>query len=348
MKKTKNNSVYFLMSFLILAVSLLNVSGVMGADAIVLNYSQFVGAQHPLTQDCIAWAGEIEKRTGGRVTIKNFPGSTLTKPQECYDAVTKGICDIGMSVFAYTRTRFPVMTTLDLPLGYCSGMAASEVANSFYQQMKPKELNDTKILYVFAHGPGLLHTNKKPVKTLADIKGMKIRSTGASAKIVKALGGVPVAMPQTETYQALKKGIVAGTLTPMETLMSMNQARVIKYTTDCYPIGYTTSFFVAMNLKKWNALPEDIKKIFEKVSEEWVAVHGRTWTDSDLEGRSMTLQLGNSIIPLSKEESAKWKQAVEPVIENYAKALDDKGLPGTEGVNKIKDLLKEYSAKYCK
>jgi len=330
------------------AVSFLSVPPVIGAEPIVLNYSQFTGVQHPLTQDCIAWAGEIEKRTEGRVKINNFPGSTLTKPQECYDAVTKGIADIGMSVFAYTRTRFPVMTTLDLPLGYCNGTTASKVANSFYRQMKPKELNDTKILYVFGHGPGLLHTNKKPVRSLADINGMKIRATGASAKIVKALGGVPVAMPQTETYQALKKGIVEGTMTPMETLMSMNQARVIKYTTECYDIGYTTCFFVAMNLTKWNALPEDIKKIFEEVSEEWVAVHGKTWTDSDLEGRSLTLQLGNTIIPLSKEESAKWRKAVKPVIENYAKALDDKGLPGTKGVNIIKNLIKKYSAQYCK
>lgn len=153
-----------------------------------------------------------------------------------------------MSCFAYTRGRLPLLEALDLPMGYPNGMVATLVANDFVKKMQPKELDGVKVLYLHAHGPGLLHT-QKPVNSLANMKGMKIRSTGLSAKIVENLGGVSVAMPQGGTYEALQKGVVQGTLAPMETLKGWKQAQVVKYTTDCTNIGYTTAMFVVMNKK---------------------------------------------------------------------------------------------------
>jgi TRAP-type C4-dicarboxylate transport system substrate-binding protein len=286
----------------------------------------------------MAWAKEIEKRTDNKVQISVFAGGTLTKAPQCYSGTVKGISDLGFSLFAYTRGRFPVMAAVDLPMGYADGKVASRVAQEFAIAFKPKELSDVKVLYLHAHGPGLLHT-KKPVKKLEDLKGMKIRATGLSAKIVKALGGVPVAMPQGGTYEALKKGVVEGTFGPMEVLKGWKQAEVIKYTTECYSIGYTTTFFVVMNLDKWNSLPADIKKIFDEVSDKYTDVHGNVWDSTDQEGRKYTLSLGNEIISLSDEESARWRKAVEPVINDYITNTPD----GDKYVKKIRELMKTYS-----
>jgi len=165
------------------------------AKSIHLTYSIFFPPTHGQCLAGMDWAKEIERATDGRVKITVFPGGTLTKANQCYDGVVKGISDIGMSCFAYTRGRFPSMEALDLPLGYPNGLAATRVANAYYQAFTPAELNDVKVLYLHAHGPGLLHT-QKPVKTLADLEKMKIRSTGLSAKVVEALGAIPVAMPQ--------------------------------------------------------------------------------------------------------------------------------------------------------
>lgn len=126
------------------------------AKSINLNYSIFFPASHGQCRTGTAWEEEIEKRTDGRVKITVFPGGTLTKANQCYDGVVNGISDIGMSVFAYTRGRFPVMEALDLPLGYPDGIAATRVANEFYAKFQPKELSDVKVLYLHAHGPGLL------------------------------------------------------------------------------------------------------------------------------------------------------------------------------------------------
>ena len=130
-----------------------------------LTYSIFFPATHSLAKTGETWAKEIEKRTGGKVKFTIFSGGTLTPADQCYDGVVKGISDIGMSLFAYTRGRFPLLEALDLPLGYPNGMVATRVANEFVRKMKPKELADVKVLYLHAHGPGLLHT-QKPVSNL--------------------------------------------------------------------------------------------------------------------------------------------------------------------------------------
>ena len=336
-----------LLSHVTFALALLVVTAIatpLQAKPIKLTYSIFFPPTHGQCQAGMEWAKEIEKRTDGQVKITVFPGGTLTKANQCYDGVVKGISDIGMSCFAYTRGRFPAMEALDLPLGYPNGIVATKVANDFFQAVQPKELQDVKVLYIHAHGPGLLHT-KKPVNSLNDLKDMKIRSTGLSAKVVKSLGGVPVAMPQGATYESLQKGVVEGTFGPIEVLKGWRQAEVIKSTTDCESVGYTTSMFVVMNKKKWAKLPVNIQKIFEAVSQEWIAVHGQRWDMVDKEGREYTLSLGNQIVDLDKSESEKWRHAVRPIIDDYIDSAEKGGISAKANVELLDQLIMKHGAR---
>lgn len=307
-------------------------------EPVKLTYSIFFPPSHPQCKAAEDWAREVEKRTEGAVKIDIFPGGTLTSANDCYDGVVKGISDLGMSCFAYTRGRFPVMEAVDLPLGYPTGMNATRTANDYCEQMKPAELEDVHLLYIHAHGPGLLHT-KKPVKDLKGLKGMKIRSTGLSAKVVEVLGGVPVAMPQPDTYEALQKGVVDGTLTPIETLKGWKQAEVVKSTTDCKGIGYTTAMFVVMNKAKWDRLSPEVQQVITEVSDEWIAVHGKTWDDADTDGLAYTRELGNAYVELSDEEEAKWVKAVESVIKGYEDEVKAKNIDGVKAVALLRELI---------
>ncbi len=340
-------SIFILILIMLFAVTIVMPTNVRNVQAATTNltYSIFFPPTHGQAKAGQAWAKEVEKRSSGRIKITVFSGGTLTPADQCYDGVVKGISDIGMSCFAYTRGRFPVMEALDLPLGYPNGRVATRVVNDFYKKFKPKELEGVKVLYIHAHGPGLLHT-KTPVRSLEELKGMKIRSTGLSSKIVSSLGGVPVAMPQGDTYEAIQKGVVDGTFTPIETLKGWKQAEVIKCTTECYGVGYTTAMFVVMNLKKWNALPADVQKIMEDISNEWIGVHGKAWDDLDAEGRNFSKSLGNQIIPLTKAENARWKKAVKPIISDYTKTTTAKGLPGKKAVTEAENLIKRYEKIY--
>lgn len=324
-----NSQRLFTLSLTMVVFVSIGMAASASAASIHLTYSIFFPPTHVQCLSGMEWAKAIEQATDGKVKITVFPGGTLTKANQCYDGVVKGISDIGMSCFAYTRGRFPVMEALDLPLGYPDGLTATRIANAFYEKFKPAELDDVKVLYLHAHGPGLLHT-RKAVHTLEEFKSMKIRSTGLSAKVVEALGAVPVAMPQGNTYESLQKGVVEGTFGPIEVLKGWRQAEVVKYTTDCNSIGYTTAMFVVMNKAKWDALSPDIQKVVEETSHQWIDVHGKRWDEADQAGRAYTTSLGNEIIALKDAESQRWKEKVRPIIDAYisgttAQQLDGKG-----------------------
>jgi TRAP-type C4-dicarboxylate transport system substrate-binding protein len=328
--------------FLVLAFGafFLSSAGTARAKPIELSYSNFFPPTHIQAQLGDSWAKEIEKRTGGKVKVTYYPGGALLKGPQIYDGILKGITDVGMSVFGYSRGVFPSMEAMDLPMGYPNGKAATAIINAFYDKFKPKELSKVKVMYLHAHGPGLLHS-KKAVNTLEDVKGLKIRSYGFNAKLVEALGGVPVAMGQGGVYEALQKGVVDATFSPMEVLKGWKQAEVIKFTTECYSVGYTAGMYVAMNLDKWNSLPPDVQKVIEEVNREWIPKHGEAWDSSDKAGREFTLSLGNKIIPLSAEESARWAAAAKPVIQSYIEKADGMGLPGKDYVETIQMLVQK-------
>jgi TRAP-type C4-dicarboxylate transport system substrate-binding protein len=309
-------------------------------------YSTFFPPTHIQTKVPEAWIAEIEKRSKGQIKIKMFTGGSLTPAPQIYDGVVKGISDFGLSVFAYSPGRFPVIAAIDNPLGYPNAFVATRTINELYRQFNPKELSDVHVCYLFAHGPGLLHTARKPVHKLEDVKGLKIRSTGTSQRIVRALGAAPVAMSQGETYDALKKNIVDGTLVPIEALEGFKQAEVLKYTTLTYSMAYSQGFFVVMNLAKWNALPKNLQKIITDVSKEYEEITAKAWGDSDKSGYKFAQNMGHEFIKLSDAESANFKEAVQPVFAEYIKGADEKGVDGQAVFGAVKQMVKTYSMEY--
>jgi TRAP-type transport system periplasmic protein len=296
-------------------------------EPIKLSYSIFFPPTHIQCTTAEEWAKEIEKRTDGRVNITIYPGGSLTKAPDVYEGVVNGVSDLGMSCFAYTRGRFPLLEGLDLPLGYPDGATATQLANEMVQKYEPEEVADTHLLYIHAHGPGIL-ASKKPVTKLEDVAGLKIRATGLSSKVVASLGGAPVGMSQPETYEALQKGVAEATLCPVETLKGWKQGEVIEYVIDTSCIGYTTAMFVTMNKDVWNKLPADIQQIFTEVSEAWIEKHGAAWDQADAEGREFVAKLGKKTISLDEAEQARWREKVAPVLDEYVDNMAAKNLPG--------------------
>jgi len=307
---------------------------------IELTYSNFFPAPHKNAILSVEWGKEVEKRTNGRVKVTVFPGGTLTPAAQCYDGVVKGLSDVGLSVLGYTRGRFPLTEVIDLPLGYRNALEATKLINIYYKKFKPKEFDDVKVMYLHAHGPGILHT-KKPVEKLEDIKGMKISCHGLSAKVVSALGAVPVAMPMPERYDAIQKGVAEGGMFPEESLKGWKLAEVVNYTTQDFGAAYTTGFFVVMNKDKWASLPPDIQKIIEGINEEWIVKTGEGWDEIDKEGYALAAAKGIKTIALSKEEDARWHEKVKPILADYVKTMTEKKLPGGEALTFCQEELKK-------
>jgi TRAP-type C4-dicarboxylate transport system substrate-binding protein len=338
MRRHSAIKIFFLVLFLsVCFVSFPDYSA--AQKVITMNYSNFFPAPHKHSIIAEQWCKEIEKRTNGRVKIAYFPGGTLTPAAQIYDGVVKGISDIGFSCFAYTRGKFPLTEVIDLPIGLKDGTTATRLINEYYKKFKPKEIDEVKVMYLHAHGPGMLHT-KKPVNKLEDLKGMKIRATGLASKIVTALGGSPVGTTMPETYEALRTGVAEGAMAPFEALQGFKWGEVINSSTVAYGSGYSTGMFIVMNKNKWNSLPPDIQKVFTEVNEEWIEKQARAWDEIEKEGIDFTQKRGNKIIRLTKEEDARWAAAVKPIVDEYVKTTKAKGLPGDEALKFCLDYLK--------
>jgi TRAP-type C4-dicarboxylate transport system substrate-binding protein len=310
--------------------------------SITLRYSTFFPVSHPNAKISDQWCKEVEKRTNGKVKVRHYPGATLTSPQQTYDSILSNVVDIGNCVLGYTMGKFPLSEILDYPIGYPSGLVATNLVNDFYAKFKPKEFDDVKVLYFHAQGPGILHT-RKPVSNLEDLKGMKIRTFGSNAKFMAYLGGSPVAMPMGDAYDAISKGVADGLLCGYEALKGWKLGEVIKSTTENYGTAYTATFVVAMNKSKWNSLPPDVQKTIEAINKEWIQKQGKLWDTMDQEGKEFSVKRGNKVIKLSAEENQKWIAKAQPLFDEYAKKSKEKNLPGDEALKFVRDYLKTHT-----
>jgi TRAP-type transport system periplasmic protein len=315
----------FLAILLVLGIALLPATRVFAQAPVKLKFSNFFPATHQYAILGQQFCDEIKKRTNGKVEIAYYPSGILTTAPKMFEGVVNGVSDIGLSHCEYTRGRFAVTETLSLPMGYPSGYVAGQVANDFYNQFHPKEWDAVHVLLFYSTGPQIISTVKKPVKTLEDLKGLKIRAAGRPADILKAVGGTPVGVEMADMYDGLQRGVVDGVLSSMEVQKGWKIGEIIRYATLSYKVGTVYTFYIVMNKNKWNALPEDAKKIFTDVAAQWRDKYGVASNDIDIEGREYLLKNGGQLIPLSDEESKRWVAAAQPVIEKHIKELEAKG-----------------------
>ncbi|MCX5807486.1 MAG: TRAP transporter substrate-binding protein [Proteobacteria bacterium] len=300
-----------------------------------------VGSKHDLILQ--EWGKDLEKRAGGKVKVNYYAAGTLVPAAQSYDAVVKGIADVGNHVLGYTMGRFPFSQVLDLPIGWPQGPEATKIANDFYKKFNPKEFDDVKVLLFHGQPGGYLHTKTRPVEKLEDAKGLKLRCFGSNAKFVGLIGAAPVAMPMPDVYDALAKGVVDGLMSSYEALHNFRTGEHVKYSTENVSSAYSAVFIVMMNKKKFASLPPDVQAIVDKMSVEYIDKYGKLWADITRDGKDWLVKRGVKVISLSKEEQARWyEKGSKPLVEAYIKDAKEKGLPGDEAVKFLLDSIRKY------
>jgi TRAP-type C4-dicarboxylate transport system substrate-binding protein len=294
------------------------------------------------------WITNVAAATNGRVKIDLYPGCTLTGVSDMYQGILKGVADIGLGVVAYQLQKFPLIEMFELPgLSYPNSLVSTMTTWDGYKKYKDLVFTDTQMLFLMTTGPGFLGTVKKPVYTLEDLKGLEINSTGSTAEAAKALGAVPVNIPSPEIYLALQKGILKGQICPPEFFKSFRTGEIVRYVTVPSSALYNKVWFVAMNLKKWNALQPDIQKAINNVSNEiWMEKAAKLFDTYAQGGLDFVKEKGGEIIYLSPEENARWAELLKVVPEKYIQELNAKGLPGQAVWDDAVQLSKRYSESY--
>lgn len=298
------------------------------SPAIELKWANYFPVVAKQSKICEEFIKDIEAKTGGKVKFSFFTAGTLLTAPKMYDGVVQGIADIGFSNIGYTAGRFKVTEVLDLPLGFPNAWVSNHVVNDFFRKFKPKEWNDVHVLALHASPINVLMTATKPVYKLEDLKGLNIRGLGYIADVVSALGATPRAIPTPEVYDAILKRVLDGIYIPMETFRAFRYAEVIKYTTECWPIGQHYTFYLVMNKNTWNKLPDDVKKVFNEYPfEDKLAA---TWNEIDIDGKKLGIEKGIQFIQLTPEEEKRWVKAAETVVEKYVKSMVAAGFPEKE------------------
>ena len=318
------------------------LAGVARAETISLTYANFPPAVTFPSVQMERWADEVEKRTQGRVKIRTFPGGTLLGAKNMLEGVTAGTADIGNFAMSYQPGRFPVAEAVDLYQGFTSAKVASLVLLDLVEKYQPKEFEKVKILTLFTCPPTNLMT-KTPVKSLEELKGMELRVAGTSAEILKLLGGTPVAMPQSETPEALQKGVVKGIVSSLEILQDFKFAAYTPYVTLVdLPV---VSFAVVMNKAKWEALPAEVQQVMNDLvreQAEWTGTYVDAHVAEALAWSEKEYQLQQFRLPPA--EQARIATLLAPLTADYIKKVSAQGLDGEQIVKDVQAFKAKYEA----
>lgn len=314
------------------------------AQEIKLKLSHFLPPAHNHHVNVIVpWAEEVKKRTGGKVEITIFPGASLCKPPQQYDCAKSGIADLAWGVTGWTPGRFPLTSVLELPFMHRTAGVGSQMLADLWDKYLKREYDDVHVLYLHVHPGGHVHTSSKPVRTLEDFKGMKIRTpTAVVGDLLDLLGATKVGMPANAIYEAMSQKTVDGFGMPFEALPPFRLHEVSKYHTE---VGmYTTTFALFMNKAKYASLPADVRKVLDETTSlksYWRQI-GESWDRAEIIGRKAVLERKNEIYTLPKDERKRWREAVKGLDEKWAKELDAKGLPGSALLKEARALAVKY------
>ena len=295
------------------------------------------------------WFKKIEEVTQGRVKIEPYWSQTLAKGVDNWNAIKTGIADMGWCVHGYWADMTPLSDVINLPaLPFKTGEKGSEVLWRLYEKFPEfqRQYKDVHMLILHTSAPYFLITTKKQVKTLEDIKGLKLRVLGGVAtEQMKALGAIPVLIPMPDTYLAMDKGVIDGMAAPWEATHAFRFYEVVKYYT-MVPLSGAGVDSVPINKQKWDSLPKDIQQAITSVSGlEGSKFWGRNFFDTAEEGVLDRIKQGNyQMVKYTPppEELQRWVKVSIPIWDEWVKRMEEKGLPVARQIlNSALEMLKE-------
>lgn len=292
-------------------------------EATVLRFSHFYPSTSDVNEQIFEpWAKKIETDSNGRLKIEIYPSATLSKADTTYESAVKGTIDIGSQVQGYTSGRFPLTQIAELPgLSNSSTQTGCMLQTLYENGSIASEYEDSHLLFMFATGPGTLHSTNKLIKTPEDMRGMRIRRPSAVAgDIIESMGASPVGLPANDIYTSLQRGVVDGLSFPWEAITTFKLDELTKYHTNM-PF-YSSALMVTMNKDKYESLPDDLKQVIDDNSGMVLTKKvGAMWDKTDLIGLQAARDRGDEVVdipdPLNDPD---WKGALEKGTKKY---LDD-------------------------
>jgi TRAP-type C4-dicarboxylate transport system substrate-binding protein len=311
-------------------------------ELITLTYGSLYGSEHTFSKADTEWMNKIESDTDFQVDFDVYWGATLISREESCQELIAGVADLAYIGPGYSEFGFDIDKGI---LAFSYGVPGYDARRFIFQTIWDEfpeyqaEFDGMKIMCTSVSSTYQLLTNT-PVRTLDDFQGLRVKATGSFIDLINALGGEGINMPMGDVYTALQKNDIQGALVPYSTIMAFSFYEVADYmtildlTSACRPSR-------AMNLDSYNSLPADIQQIFNDSIPYWEERDDYYRDSEDVDGEELGEQEGMEFIELSAEDLNTVYGELDPIMREVAAGLDDKGLPGTEIYERVREIVNE-------
>lgn len=290
------------------------------AEAETLKLAHWVPPAHTLTASTVdPLKNGVEADTSGELTIDVYPGGELGKgPLEQYVRAVQGVADITWGLQGYTSSQFPKTMVSELPGVLPDGKNGYDILWDAYDAGQISgEFPGTVPLALWLSEPNIFIMKDRDIRTPDDLKGLKMRVSGAAAAaVMEALGATPVQMPAGEIYNALQTGLIDGVVTGASAVTDFKLDEVANSYTIGAPLG-RISFYLVMNKAKYDSLPESSRKAIDDHSGRKLSASAEAGWNAKADSTIEALKSSgdNTVIELSESESAPFADLTLPVTQ---------------------------------
>jgi TRAP-type transport system periplasmic protein len=339
------------MKLKIAALAAATVAAALAAPAqgagLELKFSTFVPPTHGFVTDVLEPLGkEIEKKSGGAVTVRVFAGnSPFGKVANQADQVKQGVVDLAFGLDGIPRGRYLRSSIMEMPFVAESADLATRTLWAMRDGALAEDWKGFKLAALHCHNPGLFHTRDKRLETIYDVKGLRMRAPNPSTQDLLAyLGATPVGMPPGQVYENLEKGVIDGAVFPWDAIKGFRLEGLLKQHLDARV--YTACFHLVMNPQRFAAYPSAVQKAIDSsIGAPLVDKFGGWWAQWDKAGYDAAMKAGGTLVPVSNATREKWRAELQPVVDQELAKLEKEGVPNARA---IYDEMRKTEAKLAR
>ncbi|WP_096200772.1 TRAP transporter substrate-binding protein [Bacillus sp. FJAT-45350] len=305
-------------------------SGVEEVQEHELIFSHLFPPQHAIHANVVEpFVEELEEASDGRITTEIYATGALGNPESQYDMAVTRTAEISLSVHGYTPGRFPLVSVVELPFIASSAEEGASILWTLYDEFSDlqEEHGDTTPLWLFAAEPAQILSANKPIESVGDLNGLRVRSPSSLAnEILEAFGATPVSMPMGEVYEALERGAVDAAMAPLSTIDDYSFKDVVSYIT----VGNfsLTPFFTVMNTDAYNEFSSADQELISSIGSDYATKAGAAFDASGESALNTINEEGITLIELN--DLTPWEKAVENLVEKWINDMEAKGFAGQE------------------
>ena len=312
---------------------------------ITLRYTSHVPRSHGLySLVYLPFAEQVERETNGRIRLVPFTDKILHGALDGFKAANMGITDYTHGYATYQPGCFQLLHGLQLPFLFPGTAVAAMVAEDLYPEYFKEEYERMGIYLAHCDSTSPYNIiSRKPIRTLEDLRGVKMRTTGGlTVKIAEQLGAVPIVMAAAEVYPAFQRGVVDAVSLGTPDIVGYRLHEIGGYFT--HVAFNVTLLQYCLNKKTFDALPDDLRGQLYRLFRQRSQLAARNYYGgTEAAALSEMVASGVETIELPEDEKARWVEAVRPLATEFVAKNEALGLPAGRLLRDIEAKASRYS-----